>query len=58
MDWGFSLISKCVNVLALTATAITEILSVMERLSVHNFTVVSKPPSRDNIRYEIKPKVS
>ena len=41
-----SLIPKSVNVLALTATATTETLSVvMERLLVHNFLVVAIPPS-------------
>ena len=54
-----SLIPKNVNVLALTATATTETLSVViERLSMHNVTIVAVPPSRDNVMYKIMPKVS
>ena len=54
-----SLIPKTVNVLALTATATTETLSVVvERLSMHNVIIVAMPPSRDNIMYKIKPRDS
>ena len=50
-----SLLPKGINVLALTATATTETLEVViNRLSMHDVTVVAMPPCRDNIYYEIK----
>ena len=53
------LIPKNVNVLALTATATTRSLSlVIERLSVHNVSVVVVPPSQDNIMYKVMPKTN
>ena len=54
-----SLIFKNVNVLALTATATTQSLSlVIERLSMHNVSVVAVPPSRDNIMYKVMSKAN
>ena len=54
-----SLIPKTVNVLALTATATRDTLSVVvERLSMHNVTIAAIPPSRDNILYKIKTRDS
>ena len=50
-----SLLPKGVNILALTATATKETLGVViERLSMHNITVVAMPPCQDNIYYKIK----
>ena len=49
------LLPKGINVLALRATATTETLEVViNRLSMHDVTVVAMPPCRDNICYEIK----
>ena len=54
-----SLIPKNVNVLALTTTATTQSLSlVIERLSIHNVSVVAVSPSRDNIMYKVMPKAN
>ena len=50
-----SLIPKAVKVLALTATATHETVSVViGRLSMHEVRVVALPTSKDNIRYQLK----
>jgi len=50
-----SLIPKDVNILALTATATHETVSVVtSRLSMHEVKVVALSPCRDNICYKIK----
>lgn len=53
-----SIIPNTVNVLALTATATTETYyTVSERLSMDNPVLVSMPPNRDNICYNVLPKI-
>lgn len=53
-----SLIPKEVNILALTATATTETYHVVtQRLAMNDASLVALPPNRDNIVYEIHPKI-
>lgn len=53
-----SIIPNTVNVLALTATATTETYyTLSERLSMDNPVLVSMPPNRDNICYNVQPKI-
>ena len=50
-----SLLPKDVNIMALTATATEETLGVViDRLSMHEVSIVAMPPCRDNIYYELK----
>jgi len=52
-----SLIPTSVNVMALTATATKETFHVVsEALAMVAPTVVSLPPHRNNIKYEVLPK--
>ena len=54
-----SLIPKEVNILALTATATTETYYVVtQRLAMSDTSLVALPPNRDNITYEILPKIN
>ena len=53
-----SLIPKTVNVIALTSTATKTLSVIIERLSLHNVTIVAIPPSRDNIMYKVQPRDS
>ena len=54
-----SLIPKEVNILALTATATTETYYVVtQRLAMSDTSLVALAPNRDNITYEILPKVN
>ena len=53
-----SIIPNTVNVLALTVTATTEMYyTVSERLSMDNRILVSMPPNKDNICYNVRPKI-
>ena len=53
-----SLIPQKVHVMALTATAMTETYHVVtKRLSMHNTVLMALPPYRDNIMYEVRPKI-
>ena len=53
-----SLIPTSVNILALTATATLVTYHIIcERLSMSNPCLIALPPSRDNIRYQVKPKL-
>jgi len=46
-----SLISKDVNILALTGTATHEtVKSIFERLSMNNANIIGLPPERPNIK--------
>ena len=52
-----SLIPSEVNILALTATATTEIFhSVTSSLLLKDMQLISSPPSQDNLMYFLKPK--
>ena len=54
-----SVIPRNVNILALTATATTETFHLTSKsLGMTNAQLVSLPPHRDNIRYEVAPKVT
>ena len=51
-----SIVPNSVNILALTATATRETYyTVSERLSMDNPALVSMPPNRDNICYNVRP---
>ena len=53
-----SLVPKKVNMLALTATATTETFyTITKRLGMDNTSLVALPPNRDNITYEVHPKL-
>ena len=53
-----SLIPNRVNVLALTATATTETFHIItQRLAMDDASMVALPPNRDNITYEVHPKI-
>ena len=53
-----SLSPQKVNVMALTATATTETYHVVtNRLAMTNTVLVALPPYRDNITYEVRPKI-
>ena len=53
-----SLIPQKVNVMALTATATTETYHVVtKRLAMTNTVLFALPPYRDNITYEVRPKI-
>ena len=53
-----SLLPKEVHILALTASAMKDTFDcVVERLSMQNPHVIGLPPSRDNIKYVVKPAI-
>ena len=53
-----SLIPTSVNILTLTATATLETYHIIcERLSMSDPCLIALPPSCDNIRFQVKPKI-
>ena len=54
-----SLLPKCVNVMALTATVTKETLRcVVERLSLESPKIIGLPPNRENIKFVLKPSIT
>jgi len=51
-----SIVPQNVHILALTATATSEVFKVVRnRLSLDDPTIIGLPPSQDNIKYNVEP---
>jgi len=51
-----SILSRTVHVLALTATATSEVFkTVVTRLSMDDPAIIGLPPTRENIKYYVEP---